>query len=80
MAGTWLQHRTPDAVLKYMLLFVLPVVAFITLRTREWPDEPGTIDPRRNILDKAMGGRIELLEQQMRELRQENDCEAGWAA
>ena len=73
VAGTWLQHRTPDAVLKYMLLFVLPVVAFITLRTREWPDEPGTIDPRRNILDKAMGGRLELLEQQMRELKQENE-------
>ncbi len=47
VAGTWLQHRTPDAVLKYMLLFVLPVVAFITLRTREWPDEPGTIDPHK---------------------------------
>ncbi len=44
--GTWLQHRTPDAVLKYLLLAVLPVVAFITLRTREWPDEPGEIDPR----------------------------------
>lgn len=42
--GTWLQHRTPDAVLKYMLLLVLPVVAFITLRSREWPDEPGEID------------------------------------
>lgn len=33
----------------------------------------GTIDPRRNILDKAMGGRIELLEQQIRELKQENE-------
>ena len=39
--GTWLQHRTPDAVLKYMLLLVLPVVAFITLRNHDWPDEPG---------------------------------------
>ncbi len=47
--GTWLQHRTPDAVLKYMLLLVLPVVAFLTLRTREWPDEPGEIDPRRQM-------------------------------
>lgn len=38
--GTWLQHHTPDAVLKYMLLAVLPVVAFVTLRGRAWPDEP----------------------------------------
>ena len=49
VAGTWLQHRTPDAVLKYMLLLVLPVVAFITLRNREWPDEPGEISRRRQI-------------------------------
>ncbi len=47
--GTWLQHRTPDAVLKYLLLFVLPVVAFITLRGREWPDEPGEIDPKKQL-------------------------------
>lgn len=45
--GTWLQHRTPDVVLKYMLLLVLPVVAVITLRSREWPDEPGEIDFKR---------------------------------
>lgn len=47
--GTWLQHRTPDAVLKYMLLLVLPAVAVITLRGRDWPDEPGEIDPKRQI-------------------------------
>lgn len=47
VGGTWLQHRTPDVVLKYLLLVVLPVVAFITLRTREWPDEPGEIDPQK---------------------------------
>lgn len=45
--GTWLQHRTPDVVLKYMLILVLPVVAVITLRSREWPDEPQEIDFRR---------------------------------
>ncbi len=45
--GTWLQHRTPDIVLKYLLLVVLPVVACITLRTRAWPDEPGEIDPKK---------------------------------
>lgn len=47
--GTWLQHRTPDAVLKYLLLFVLPVVAFLTLRGREWPDEPGEIERKRQL-------------------------------
>ena len=36
--GTWLQHHTPDAILKYMLLAVLPVVAFLTLRSRSWQD------------------------------------------
>ena len=40
VGGTWLQHRTPDEVLKYLLLIVLPVVALITLRGRSWPDEP----------------------------------------
>lgn len=45
--GTWLQHHTPDIVLKYFLLIVLPIVAFIVLRTRSWPDEPGEIDPRK---------------------------------
>jgi len=47
--GTWLQHLTPDAVLKYLLLLVLPAVAFITLRGREWPDEPGEIDPKKQL-------------------------------
>lgn len=37
MCGTWLQHHTPAVVLKYLLLVVLPVVAFITLRTHKWP-------------------------------------------
>ena len=44
--GTWLQHRTPDAVLKYMLLAVLPIVAFFTLRSKSWPEEPVPMDPR----------------------------------
>ena len=44
MGGTWLQLHTPDVVLKYLLLVVLPIVAFVTLRNREWPDEPGEID------------------------------------
>ncbi len=47
MGGTWLQHRTPDVILKYLLLAVLPVVAFVTLRTRKWPDEPEPIDAKK---------------------------------
>ena len=43
--GTKLQLLTPDYILKYLLLIVLPVVAFITLRNRSWPDEPGDINP-----------------------------------
>lgn len=43
MGGTWLQHHTPEVILKYLLLVVLPVVAFVTLRTRTWPDQPGEI-------------------------------------
>ena len=42
--GTWLQLHTP--ILKYLLLLVLPVVAWLTLRTKHWPDEPEPIAPR----------------------------------
>ena len=45
VCGTWLQHHTPAVVLKYLLLLVLPVVAFITLRTHKWPDEPEPLAP-----------------------------------
>ena len=38
--GTWLQHHTPDTILKYLLLAVLPVVAVFTLRSRSWPEKP----------------------------------------
>jgi len=48
--GTWLQLHTPDVVLKYFLLVVLPVVAFITLRNRAWPDEPEEIDFKKQQL------------------------------
>ena len=50
MGGTWLQLHTPDVVLKYLLLIVLPVVAFVTLRNHEWPDEPGEIGFRKQAL------------------------------
>lgn len=41
--GTWLQHHTPDMVLKYLLLVVLPLVAIFTLRSRAWPEKPEPI-------------------------------------
>jgi hypothetical protein len=50
MGGTWLQLRTPDVVLKYLLLVVLPIVAVVTLRNHDWPDEPGQIDPKKQAL------------------------------
>ena len=50
MGGTWLQLRTPVKILKYLLLVVLPVVAFVTLRNREWPDEPGEIDFKKQAM------------------------------
>lgn len=44
--GTWLQHHTPDTILKYLLLIILPIMAIITLRTRQWPDTPGELAPK----------------------------------
>lgn len=48
--GTRLQHHTPDTVLKYMLLVILPLIALVTLRNREWPEEPGEMPFRRRAL------------------------------
>lgn len=48
--GTWLQHHTPDVVLKYMLLAVLPVVAVVVLRGRRWPDEPEPMQFKKQAL------------------------------
>ena len=50
VVGTWLQHHTPDLILKYFLLLVLPVVAFFTLRTKNWPDTPGEISVRKQTM------------------------------
>lgn len=36
-------------------------------------NQAGLIEPRRAITDRAMEGRLELLEQQVRELRRENE-------
>jgi len=50
VGGTWLQHHTPDVILKYLLLAVLPVVAVITLRSRSWPDEVQEMPFRKRAL------------------------------
>ena len=50
IGGTWLQLHTPDVVLKYLLLVVLPVVAVVTLRNHDWPEEPRPMDPRRRMM------------------------------
>ena len=49
--GTWLQHHTPDTVLKYLLLVVLPLVAIFTLRSRSWPEKPEPIEfPKQAVI------------------------------
>ena len=48
--GTWLQHHTPDLILKYLLLLVLPVVAFFTLQNKNWRDIPDPIDSKKQTL------------------------------
>ena len=48
--GTWLQHHTPDVVLKYTLLVVLPVVAVMVLRGRQWPDEPESVEFKKQAI------------------------------
>lgn len=49
MAGTWLQACTPEMILKYLLLLVLPIVAFLTLKSKKWPDEPGDISAAKQL-------------------------------
>ena len=48
--GTSIQLMIDEVYLQYLLLIVLPVVAFVTLRNHEWPDEPGEIDFRKQAL------------------------------
>jgi len=43
--GTRLQLMLDDRILKYLLLLVLPVVAFVMLRQKKLPETPGKIDP-----------------------------------
>lgn len=48
--GTRLQLMLDERILKWLLLVVLPVVAFVVLRQRKLPEEPGEIAPRRQAV------------------------------
>ena len=48
--GTRLQLIVDENWLKWMLLIVLPLVAFAVLRDKRRPEEPGEIAPRRQML------------------------------
>lgn len=45
--GTSLQLMIEEKYLQYLLLIVLPVVAFVVLRQRQFPEERGEIDRRK---------------------------------
>lgn len=47
--GTKLQLMLSEVYLKYLLLIVLPVVAFVVLRQRKFPEERGEIDPKKQM-------------------------------
>ena len=47
--GTSLQLMIEEKYLQYLLLVVLPVVAFVVLRQRELPEEKGLIEPKRQM-------------------------------
>ena len=44
--GTKLQLMVPEKYLQYLLLLVLPVVAFVVLRQHELPEQRGQIEPK----------------------------------
>lgn len=47
--GTRLQLLIPESYLQYLLLIVLPIVAFITLRQRKLPEEKGDIPRKKQM-------------------------------
>lgn len=47
--GTRLQLAVPETYLKYLLLVVLPVVAFVVLRQRQLPETAGEISQNRQM-------------------------------
>mgnify|MGYP004531347693 FL=1 len=48
--GTSLQLMIEEKYLQYLLLIVLPVVAFVVLRQRELPETKGEIAPKKQML------------------------------
>lgn len=47
--GTSIQLMIDEVYLQYLLLIVLPVVAFVVLRQRELPEEKGEIAPKKQM-------------------------------
>ena len=47
--GTRLQLMVEEKYLQYLLLIVLPVVAFVVLRQHALPEEKGEIEPKRQL-------------------------------
>ena len=47
--GTKLQLMIDEVYLQYLLLVVLPVVAFVVLRQRQLPEERGDIEPKKQM-------------------------------
>ena len=50
MVGSWLKSYTNELVLKYLLIVILPIMAVFTLMSKKWPDKPGQIDPKKQML------------------------------
>lgn len=48
--GTKLQLMIDEKYLQYLLLLVLPAVAFIVLRRRELPEKAGAVEPKRQMV------------------------------
>ena len=47
--GTKLQLMMPETYLQYLLLVVLPIVAFVTLKTRSFPEQPEPIARKKQM-------------------------------
>ena len=47
--GTKLQLMIDEVYLQYLLLVVLPVVAFVVLRQRQLPEQRGGIEPKKQM-------------------------------
>lgn len=56
--GTSLQLLVPDVWLRYMLLIILPLVAFVVLRQRRMPEERGAMDEKKRLVIVCIGSFI----------------------